>query len=551
MFEEPLLQENIAAVLWRNLRFYWGYNDYGLWFLLTAAFLYACYLLIKKGSTAVYPGMFPPAAAAQKSSWASRGFLAAACLAYAVVLYLLETTLFANSDLMGPNTTRSFLQGMAPLFGQNGRLSPIAFFDVNMLYAFSHNYKLLNLYILLQFGLIVGLLYKFLDWYPASRRLWLCGIIVLLPSFFWVNSLVFPERLMLIFMLLGFIRLRNYSRDGRFSDLGGFVLWMNLALYCKESVILIYAGFFVFLLLWDVWREKITLSSFLHPWRSCRALPLESLMLVSLLIYALFYLVKVSGFTQSGYMVLRQGELTHLLQLYKTELLIIVLAAVMVLQRFCRQRASIFEGALLAGVLLNAAFLVFFLRLCPFSYFVEAKSYYLLPAAFFALPLCFSNWPRRLFAVAVLGLVLWSLCENVRLYRREAGWYYRDVAEFLAPRLKEKDPAVIYISAHSEAEKWWFSSWASAYKYYFPHQKIIFASDLYWNKRDLNTLLHLQIYASQPAVFHPVRPQEHPESGNFYVIKKIPDTAPDRKQLQRFPNRLLHENKLFEVYEIL
>lgn len=75
--------------------------------------------------------------------------------------------------------------------------------------------------------------------------------------------------------------------DGRHGlrQLLWFALWANLAIYTKETNIFVYFGILLYLVLAKVWAGKITLRSFLSPFKTVAGMPAEYILFWSMLLF--------------------------------------------------------------------------------------------------------------------------------------------------------------------------------------------------------------------------------------------------------------------------
>jgi hypothetical protein len=133
---------------------------------------------------------------------------------YAVTMLLQDNSLFNNPDLMSLNTIFIFHRGLAASYGP-ARMCPVSFFDLNALYAITHNFYIISVYIMLKQALILWLLYCFLNFLSPAKRLFTLGTIQLVPAVFWLNGIIFPEQNILIFILASLLCLKRFSAGKR------------------------------------------------------------------------------------------------------------------------------------------------------------------------------------------------------------------------------------------------------------------------------------------------------------------------------------------------
>lgn len=544
MFEEPLFQNNILSQTGSYFHHYLTFQNWAVQYLIAIIGLYILYKVLMYKNPAAYPRFFPSekykfslTAFSDKLSFLF--FFLCFCL-YLFNLYNQELSFFANYDTMCAYTMTALKKGITPLWGNNGRLSPVAFWDVNVIYALTHNFKIINIYIIGQMTLILWLLNKLLCFMTIPHRFICMGLIIILPSVLGTNLISYPERMLLIYFLSSLICLQKYGENPRAASYLWFgIFFMNLAIYTKESAILLYFGILVYSFFLNLWQEKIKLKSFLHPFRSARQFPMEMLMFASMIIFAGFYLQNVYAITDSQYMSIRKGSITTLLWIYKLDIFIIVTALLCGL--YARSRNFIPNG-LLTGTIWSCFFIIFILHLTP----PPDKVYYLFLPAVTALIFIFCVLKSRM-AVTALTIVftLAFLHQDIRMNNAEDGKEIRQVSEFL---LSQPEPLSVFISEYSEIYPWWASCWSVAYKYYAPDKNIKFATSSFnHNRQDIPFLAY---WARHPETYHPIKHLQYPQSGDFYLIKKTTMFEHDKTVIKDISHELAYSNKRFEVYRI-
>ncbi len=550
MFEEPLFQSNILPTAGKYLSYYFGFNNWFWQYLAAMGVLYLLYKLLLYKNQLAYPHFFPPEkhkfSPASTQDLSGLAFLAVCLVVYALGLYTQEMSFFANYDTMGPNSMRIFTQGITPFWGVNGRCSPVAFWDVNLIYALTHNFYVINTYILLQIIVILLLLNSLLCFIPAGKRFCIIGLVIVSPPFFWTNNIIYPERMLLIWILLSLIFFTKGITTNKTSLWYG-ILFMNLALYTKETTPLFYLGILLYSFVINLWNEKIKISSFIHPLKTCRSFPLETLIFFSLLIYALFYLQNVFAITDSAYMSLRRHTTTEALIFYRWELLIVFLAVVLGITDVKTGKNSFLGSGILCGCTYLALTVVIALKLLPFSNHVALKTYYLLlPATFSLIYVLYKIRKTPVFLTAVAILFICFSVKNTILFKHEEGKYYRKVTEFIIGR---PQPLSIFISAHSEPRPWWNSCWLTSYKHYWPDKDISFKLASFQQYPEDKAFL--DFWNNHPRLFHRAAIADTPTSGDLYVIKTTgPQYNDDMLVIKNIPHELVYQNPLFEVYKI-
>ena len=553
MISEPLFQKDILAHISFYLSNYLFFDYWILKFSAALFLIYVLYKLITYKCTAEYPNFLPSEvykfSLQRKPDIYGFVFMLLCFFLYAASLYLNETSLFNNYDTMSQNTTRIFERGVIPFWGVNGRLSPIAFADVNLLYAFTHNFKLLNVYIILQTVLIIYLLNLFFDFMPPLKRFTATGLFILSPVFFWNTAVSYPEKMLLIYVLSSLIFFKRYSKNTNQSiNLWLGILFMNLAIYPKETAILLYFGILVYSFLYNLWHEKITLSSFLHPVKTARTFPLEILIFISMLIYAWLYLQKVYAILDSPYLALREATILDSAKLYSFEILVITFAFIMALKNLYQKNLHFLNGGLVLGSVFLVAFVVLYLKMITFSSQLTGKTYYVVLA--YLICLYYFIFTVKNFKIwLILSIILCAIISLIdfKIASKEEGRSYREVAEFLISQ--KQDPLYIFISEKTEPAPWWCNCWISAYKYYWPQRKIFFKSSAL-NPEDTTSAIFLAKWNMERNLYHPISYETTPEANDFYVIKKTSFYDEDKKPLQNIYHKKVFENKLFEVYKI-
>lgn len=446
--------------------------------------------------------------------------------------------------MMAVNTIYVFKYGVLPMFGVGGRLSPTGFWDMNFIYAISHNLKIVNIYLLLQAGIIAFLLYRFLDFISAGKRLLLIALALLSPQLFWTNNPSYPERMMFIYILASLIFLKQFCRGSNPRSLWLFVLFMCLAVFCKENVSLFYGGILLYLVLYDVWAEKITLNGFLHPLKTMRKLPVETLIFLTLLIFSLFFLVVVTAFVKDNPYVLGGKQNLKPVLIYKTEIIISFVLLALLLKN---KTNSIFLKAVAFSVLVLALFSLFYMKLGSLPS-IPSHAHYLVLVVVFGLIYIFYCMQNSKYYFAIGGMLFVFFCvENVYIYRNLEGKYYAETAQFLASRYKKGQKLNIFMPEKAEKTFWHSKVFNSAFKYYYPNRNVVFSGDINPDCFTLD-LAHIR---KDTESFYPFVAKDKPQPGSLFLLRKTsPQAAQTMQIIQNLPRSLLYENKVFKVYEM-
>src|SRR5574344_1011222 len=246
-----------------NFIYYLSYEHLYVFLIGLSIILYSSFLYTRKCSFSNYKILYPYLSSTNtphKHYYFSLGLYLTSLLYYAYYLFSLDTSLFNNYDLMSVNTTKTLVQGITPFFYTNGRLAPLAFFDLNIIYAFTQNFNIINFYLLSKLLFINYLLFVFLNYLSLSKRFILIALINILPGILWLNNIVYPEYNGIIFIILSLIYLRNFLFSNQSKYLFAFIIFMNFGIYTKESITLIYGGILAYLILFKTFNGEITLS---------------------------------------------------------------------------------------------------------------------------------------------------------------------------------------------------------------------------------------------------------------------------------------------------
>lgn len=496
MLQEPLFQKNILATIVRNFGFYLSYTNwffYGLGIISTITV--AVWLLkITKADKQTYlfaNGYFP---LNQHSAHIFAGIIY--CFLtfgiYIINTFYQEASLFNNYDLMNVNNTSIFSTGVAAVCNMY-RINPLNSFDTNIIYAITHNYQIINIYIIAKQALVLWLLYCFLSDIQVQRRLLIIGTLTLIPAFFWVNNIIFPEQNLLIFMLSGFIFLRKYTQKGLFRYLWLSVFFTVLAIYIKELAVIFYGALLIYCLLCYIYQEKINLSNIFRPWKLAHSFPFAK---------KIIYKEKFEG--------------------------------------------TIFNEGLLFAATGIILFLLFLLQISP-GMSHSHKSYYAILCSTFSLVYTLRNLKSNKAIILFLTLIISiSLIINYQNLSKENGKHYKEVAEFISSRLETSENITICIAKNAEENPWIYESWSSAYSYYFPNKNIIFKFDWLNQNYYTNMQTYRQYYLARKMTKISPKP---PAEGDYYIAKKTsPKYEKDIKDIQNFNYQKVFENKIFEIY---
>lgn len=559
MFDAPLLQEHILSNLIKFNMTTLVSRLWVPWMLIVALVLgVSLWLLRRQIRTApAYFNLFDNVSykfrPRKKRDWAALLTLAAALGLTAFYMYGTENSFFENFDLMALGTTRSLMTGMVPNF-DFARITPLAFWNLSTLYAITQNMYVIKGFVFAQLLLAVYLLYRFFDYIPSARRLVFLAVFLLTPTMLLTSKVVFPDREILIALTAALLCARRYSRTSRLRWAAWFLFFMNVAIYTKETCILFFFGTLLASLAYNIWNEKITPRSFLHPLQTIKAMPLEFLTGLSLLLYSVIYFLLQTPNESNIYLTNGRHHWQELLVYYRFELAVCAAAFGVLLLRARRCYDTLinpmFRGGLVIGGAAIAVGIVLVLQTAPNSPHLAGKTYYLLLTLLFSLAYLFEHIRSR-FALTVLSaaILFYSAVKDCEASKQEIGKYYRETAEFLAQSMNKEDVNFLFIvekpQATPDIDQWIIEAWSTIYRYYFRDYKLIIKSNRHLVK-SVADLLHLQQFRLR--VYTPIVPQKQPLKGDWVILNKnnnLPETQEIRKSL---PEKPIFENALFEVF---
>ncbi len=554
MINEPLFENDIIPTILRNFNNYFFGQIWYVYVILLGMLMYAAYRQVCKKSCSSCRNLFPgPVAGFDPRSpkdLSALLFLLISFAIYGTVTLMQDDSLFNNPDLMSLNTIRPLNDGIPAFYGIV-RMCPISFFDLNALYAATHNFNIINIYILIKQGLILWLFYRFLNFLSPARRLSTIGIIQLVPAVFWLNNIIFPEQNIIIFILASLLCLRNFS-NGRQSGLWGFTVFTLLAIYSKETVVLFYGGILMFAVLYDVYCEKIKPNDFLHPFRLSARLPVETMIFLCCLSFAIFYLFNTIELKDNVYIVFRQTDLDRLLKLYKFEIVIIILAWLIAVKKFLYREKfdnPVCNEGLLFGASFTLAVIIFKLRVAPIFEHLELKSYYALLADIFGIIYIARNirsprWLGMFFGI----ILLYSWPSNLTIAAAEAGKARREAAEFLSSVIRRENHLSYMLSEHTGETDWIKENWNAALLYYHPDAELILKMPTLAQDNIVNKFSQ-EMYAQNKKYLSTIKGEDIPVSGDYFVIRTNAFDK-DIHVIKDIPHDLVFENKLFRIYKI-
>lgn len=538
MIEIPWLRSDVAANIRNNFAFYFGYERFGLYAACVAAVIVLNCMAVKF----FFAGEYRFSAGDRrfffnrkdKSELAGAAALAFSFLLYALNLFSLELSVFGNYDQMVVNNILDMRRGLQPVF-TSMRFNPAAGIDHNIIYGITHHYALIGGWVLLKQALCLWLLYRFFVFVPAARRLFMLAAVNFLPAVFWVKGIVYSEQNTLIFVLLSLTALQKYDGRHGLRQLLWFALWANLAIYTKETNIFVYFGILLYLVLAKVWAGKITLRSFLSPFKTVAGMPAEYILFWSMLLFSAGYLLLSNLLTDGAYVRHHHQELPTLLAINAAELCLAAAALAVfvrnVLRRGFEENGAVAEGVL-SGCLIIVYYVVFYLQIACFP--DRYKTWYMyLPSVFCTAYLFVNVKDRRLLAAFFVPLMLWSAWQNGRIRSREEGTDRRELAEFMASVADR--PAVFFVSGKDSDDLWKLECFDSALKYAVGGNDIRFKTDMEIPSAKRQILTGENYYGIR---------REAPAEGDYAVIRRNEEKRPENC------GETVWQNRVYEVCRI-
>ena len=548
MISTPLFENNIIENIFRYFQYYLFFDGWVYYAIGTlVVFCITCGLM--KQHTNIQINLFPQEAKSNHKFHPAIYLPILVLSIYGITIYTLENSFFNNYDLMNLSTKYILSQGVTPFLNFT-RLAPVAFFDLNFVYAITHNFYLINIYIILKQILISILFYHYLNFIPSAKRLIAISLLLFIPALFWINNIIFSEQNLLIFILTSLILVRKFSQTQKFSYLCGFTIFSLAAVYTKETTIIFYFGIMITGILWNVFNKKINFSNLFNIPFFIKNFPIEFIIFLICISYSIFYFFIVNTSKSNLYIMVHLQNISHLLNLYKFEIIITLLAWLIMLSKIFKHKIThpLFEEGTMLGGTFILLFIIFYLQMAPVATHVELKSYYALLPAIFGFIYIIKNLTLKKLLIPFLACCfIYSAFTNYKIYKNEVGHYYRDVAEFFNKE-PQNNTTIIMFSPHTEKSDWIREGWAISFQHHLPKHNIIFNfSDLAEKNTQNETTLFL--YKRLQKNMKPIIGIAHPQSGDYYVIK---DDAfeQDYPLIKDLEQKLVFENKLFRIYKI-
>ena len=540
MIKESLFRSDILSNIYHNFIFFLSYND-----MYTYAGISFFILLFVWGTTFFsspncYRCFVPQENFKFKKSILSNK-LAIVGLFLSVVLYIcnmfaMEQSVFSTFDSMTIDFIDSMKHGIKSVFGE-WRFTPLSGIDYNLIHGISNNYLIINIYILIKQLLCIYLIYQFLSFIPVTKRLVAITLINVVPAIFVVNNIIYIEQSIIIFVLLSLMSAEKYQKNNNKIFLLSFLIFKNLAIYAKETVILFYAGLGIYLLLEDVFDNKITINSFFTPLKLFKTIPMEWIMFWSMFIWFTLWFLS-SPIEENRYLTTHLYSLLDVISAHKVELLLNLTAIIVALYNIiigkCRKIFLFCEGTLIGSTIITV-FIVFYLKSGSYSDYM--LSYYLYLPAIFSTIYIFYALNQKMILSIIVGIVLCiSAWQNYMIIDNQQGKSRRDIAEYIISNAKYKDMSVYLYSTDIIDYKWWKTmAWSSALKYANPNLRLKFKTNL-----DI-----YKYYLREEDKFYE-KQLGYPTLGDHILVNKKSekDYHPDANQ------KLVYENKFYQMYYV-
>lgn len=567
MYQVPLFNQNIWPHVYSNFVHYFNYFHAYKYFIATTLVLLVCWLVTKYLFTGKYylpivPNRDCEESAQNKNSWYwAWGAMILSFAFYVFRFAMEEQTILNNFDSMNPGFMRNLTFGVLPVF-KDWRFTPLSHVDGNLIFGITANYWMIGWYCVLKQILVLYLMYKCFDFVGRTKRLYLVALINFVPAVFAVNNIVFPEQNIAIFVFLSLIGLNKYQKTQKARWLLLFLIFMNFAIYSKETIMLFYGGYGLYLLIEAIVSGRISLNLMKRPWKQAAVLPVEFLMFVSALIWVTFYYAVTPYLSDNRYLMTHYFDMMVLLKVYALELVIVLIALVLFVRKLNEKKFSdmnlMMEGSLLASLLM-VVYVVFIIKIAPSQDYPE--SYYLYLPAVFCTFYVFDNLRQKSAAQILAALiVLVSLYENYDFFINMQGAARHELVEFIAskaPRKQELDnanypqgssymqldaflrerqnkPMTIHFFSRQKIDTvfWKTTGWKVSLGFLLPDRNIVLKMDEFYKQFLIGGYAGLQ-FSYEQAV-----------PGDYIIINKIFDANLPRLRT------LVFENDVYAVYVV-
>lgn len=567
MNQIPLFNQNILPHIYSNFEHYFRYFNAYQYFIGTTIGMIICWLLTKYLFSHEYRYAVVPERAEENLEFNKKNWYCAwGALVLSFVLYLVrfameEQSVLNNFDSMNPGFMRNLTFGVLPVF-KDWRFTPLSHVDGNVIFGITNNYWMVGLFSVLKQILVLYLMYKCFNFIEKTKRLYLVALVNFVPAVFCINNFVFPEQNIAIFVFLSLIGLNRYQDTKKTRYLFMFLIFMNCAIYTKETIMLFYGGYGLYFFVEALLTGRLSLDLMKKPWKQLAAVPVEFLLFASALTWVTFYYLSTPLLSNNRYLMTHYFDMADLLRIYALELCLFVAAVVLFVRKVYEKKFSdmclMMEGGLLASTLL-VVYVVFMIKIAPSQDYPE--SYYLYLPAVFSTFYIFDNLKKKEVAQILAALIiLVSLYENYDFFINMQGAARRELVEFIeskAPVKREFDngaypqgasymqldqflynvqnkPMTIHFFSRQKIDTvfWKTTGWKVTLQLLLPNRDIVLKMDEFYKQFLVGGYAGLQ-FSYEQAV-----------PGDYIIINKIFDGNLPRLRT------LVYENDVYAVYVV-
>lgn len=538
MLDQPWFNTGILEDLCFKIFFFLKYQGFLLTFTFVLSVLYLIYRFYKKHPATyfAYQNIFPPAQPKATRKDIPAFLLCIGCfILFIILLYSTENSFFRNFDTMffSDTITKNYAK---PSIETSLRYFPLGHAEWNIFLAITHNALLIKAILVLYAAVILYLLYLFLDFFTVTKRLFLISTLLLTPAVFsGINSMIYPDRNMLIFILLALIALKKYSRTQTPKYLWLSVLFATISLYYKESVFAFYCGILFMSFLYHFKQIKWS-----HPLQTAQKFPFECLLGLAIVDFFISCGLNTFFFREGmSYLIGKEQSIITMLYIYRYDILLLAISYVLFirygLQNFKEKANPMCREGFFVGALFFAT-IVFSLGILP-PYQID-RTYYMMLSSFFCLIYIAFYINRKIIFYCLMSFFLISgAVYDMNLTANEEGKFYGDVARFI--KSQNKYPVTLYIADYSEKNTWYYNTYLLAYHFYFKQEEVgLKFQNFYCSPKDKLTCIQYKFIN-----------ENRPEIGDYYLIKKA-FFQKSYPPIARLPKERIYENDLFIIFKI-
>lgn len=458
-------------------------------------------------------------------------------LLYILVLFRLEVGIFSNNDLMFSH----FLTGTWQQYGYVNRFNPLVFLDLTILYGITHNFIIINLYNIAINLLLFFLIYRLFDMFSATKRLVILAVLIFFPAYFSTWSIIFTEKQSIIFVLASLLCLKNWIKNKNSLWIWFFFIWMNIACYVKETNVVFYFFIFVGLFLISIWKGCFTFSSFYHPFKTIKSMPLEFLIGLSILIFAVQYMIVIQGVKTNTYLNAgRVGGIDDIITLYWFEFVIMGCSLISFIKSAARNPLI---NLLYFSACVTIVYITGYLQIIPTNDLANRPYYIALAASFMLICWLGHLQPKTFFYITAFLIITGSLILDYQFVQNYESRERKELAEFIA---RTNNRAIVFGESfnYKRVSLFWCASWPRAFKQSFPGKNIYFK--FFGHPLVLQeTIYHYALVNEKPVYPH-----------DYYIILKkrngkATNIFKDMQILSKYKTKKVFENDFYQVYLIL